>query len=85
MTEKKYTIEQHQAYREKVDAEEAEEKQARADKIEKEAARALWTQDGGSASDFEKAWPGMRDEARRDRIKNADQRAREEQRQYSTI
>jgi hypothetical protein len=85
MTDRRYTEQEHQAYREKVDVQEAEEKQARADRVEKEAARALWTQDGGNASDFEKAWPGMRDEARRARIMNADRRAREAQRQRTRL
>jgi hypothetical protein len=84
MTEK-YTIEQHQAYREKVDAQEAEEKQGHADRAEKEAVRALWTQDGGNASDFEKAWPRLRDERRAEKIKSADQRAREAQRQRTRL
>jgi hypothetical protein len=82
---KRYTIEEHERHVEAEEQRKAAEEQSRADRVEKEAARALWTQDGGKASDFEKAWPEMRDEARRDRIKSADQRAREAQRQYSTI
>ena len=34
--------------------------------------------DGGKAADFEKAWPELRDEGRRQRVLDADKRAREE-------
>jgi hypothetical protein len=69
---KRYTIEEHERHVEAEEQRKAEEEQARTDRAEKEAARALWTQDGGNASDFEKAWPRLRDERRAEKIKNAD-------------
>jgi hypothetical protein len=81
----RYTIEQHQAHVEAEEKRKAEEEQARRERSEKAAAKRAWVADSGAASDFEKAWPGMRDQARRDRILNADQRARQAQRQHSTI
>ncbi len=80
-----YNLEQHEEYRAKVDAEEAAKEQARVEKAEKETARRAWVNDGGSESAFEKQWPRLRDEARADRVKSADQRAREAQRETSRI
>jgi len=82
MTEKRYTKEDHEEYRRKVDEQEAKEEEARREKMEREAARQAWLADGGSASDFEKAWPKLRDEGRRQRVIDADRWAREMQRAH---
>ena len=66
----KYTKEQDEKA-----AKEAEELR---EMMEKESARRAWMPDGGREADFEKAWPAMRDEGRRQRVMDADRRAREE-------
>ena len=45
--------------------------------MEKESTRKAWIRNGGSAADFEKAWPELRDEGRRRRVMDADNHARE--------
>jgi hypothetical protein len=73
----RYTLEDHEAYRKEQDHKAAKEAEARTARMEKETARKAWIRDGGSATDFEKSWPSMRDEGRRQRVIDADRRARE--------
>jgi len=76
----KYTLEQFEADREAREEREAKQQEERQERTEKEGARRAWLRDGGGARDFERAWPGLRDEARKQRIMNADKRARASQR-----
>ena len=69
----KYTLEQFEAYRKEQDAKSAIEEE-RQERTEKEAARRAWVAGGGNARDFERAWPRLRDEARRRRVMEADSR-----------
>ena len=78
----KYTLEDHEAYRKEQEQKAAKEEEARNARMEKESARRAWLADGGRASEFEKAWPGLRDAARKQRVMDADQRAREMQRAH---
>jgi hypothetical protein len=80
----RYTLEDFEAYRKEQDEKAAREEEARNARMEKEAARKAWIRDGGSAADFEKAWPAMRDQARRERVLNAERRAREAMRNGTT-
>jgi hypothetical protein len=59
---------------------EAKEEAQRREATEKESARRAWLADGGRAGDFEREWPGLRNEARRRRVAGADREAREAQR-----
>jgi hypothetical protein len=59
---------------------EAREEEERKERAEKGAAKKAWRADGGSEDAFEKAWPELRDEARRRRVADAAQRARASQR-----
>src|SRR4051794_36462751 len=77
MTEE-YTAEMHAAYRARVEEEERKEREAARERTEKESARRAWLADGGREADFEKEWPKLRDEGRRQRVIDADRRAREE-------
>jgi hypothetical protein len=77
-----YTKDMHEAYRKEQDEKAAKEEEARNTRIEKENARRAWKADGGSEADFEKAWPKLRDEGRRQRVIDADQKAREEMRAH---
>ena len=63
---------------------EAKEEEARGARMEKEGARRAWLRDGGSEADFEKEWPSLRDQARRQRVMDADRRAREQMRNGTT-
>lgn len=78
----RYTLEDHEAYTQEQDEKAAREKEARQERTEKESARRAWLADGGSETDFEKAWPQLRDEGRRRRVVDADRRAREEMRAH---
>jgi hypothetical protein len=69
----KYTLEQFEAYRKEQDAKSAIEEE-RQERTEKQAASRAWVADGGNARDFERAWPRLRDEARRRRVMEADSR-----------
>lgn len=69
----KYTLEQFEAYRKEQDAKSAIEEE-RQERTEKQAASRAWVADGGNARDFERAWPRLRDEARRWRVMEADSR-----------
>lgn len=85
MGKRKYSAEAHEEHRRAEDERIAEEEQARREKADKGAAKAACVQDGGSAADFERNWPRLRDEARAERIKNADRRAREDMRQRARL
>ncbi len=76
----KYTLEEFEAAKQAREERQAREEQERQERAEKEAARRAWIRDGGTNGDFERAWPELRDEARKRRIMDADQRAREEMR-----
>jgi hypothetical protein len=80
----RYTLEDHEAYRKEQDEKAAKVEEARNARMEKEAARRAWMIDGGSEADFEKEWPKLRDEGRRQRVMDADRRAREEMRNGTT-
>jgi hypothetical protein len=77
---RRYTQDDHEEYRRKVDEQEAKEEEARREKMEKESARRVWLADGGSEADFQREWPKLRDEGRRRRVVDADKHAREMQR-----
>ena len=79
-----YTLEAHEEYRRKVDEQAKKEEEANRERTEQESARRAWTADGGREADFEKAWPSLRDEGRRQRVMDADRRAREEMRSGTT-
>ena len=74
---KKYTKEDYEEYRRKVDEQAKKEEEANRERMEKESARRAWLADGGSAADFEREWPKLRDEGRRRRVMDADKHARE--------
>ena len=80
----RYTLEDHEAYRKEQDEKAAKEEEARNARMEKESSRRAWKADGGSDADFEKAWPKLRDEGRRERVLNADRAAREQMRNGTT-
>lgn len=75
-----YTKEMHEEFRRRQDERVAKEEEVRNARMERENALRAWLADGGSAGDFEKAWPSMRDEGRRQRVMDADRRAREQMR-----
>ena len=82
-----YTIEDHEAYREKVEAEERKEAADRKERVTIEHARRQWLRGNGDEATFEKQWPSIYEqiqkEQREERIKNAtreDTAAREAQR-----
>ena len=77
---KRYTLEDHEAYRRQQDKKAAKEEEARRERTEKESGRRAWLADGGSEADFEREWPKLRDEGRRRRVVDADSRARQEMR-----
>jgi hypothetical protein len=74
---KRYTLEDHEAYRSQEDEKAAKEEEARRERMEKESGRRAWLSDGGSEADFEREWPKLRDEGWRRRVVDADRRARE--------
>jgi hypothetical protein len=73
----RYTLEDHEAYRQEQDEKAAREAEERREQMEKESARGAWLADGGNQEDFEREWPKLRDEGRRRRVVDADRRARE--------
>ncbi len=77
---KPYTLEEFEAYRQAREERETREREERQEKTARDSARRAWIRDGGSERDFERQWPSLRDEARKRRIMDADQRARESQR-----
>lgn len=72
----RYTLEDHEAYRKEQDQKAKKEEEANRERMEKESARRAWLADGGREADFEKAWLKLRDEGRRQRVMDADRRAR---------
>jgi hypothetical protein len=80
----RYTIEQHEEYRARVDAEQAAKEQARREKMEKETARRGFIKEGGTEEQFERAWPELRDQARHQRTLDRDKAAREAHRAHSS-
>jgi hypothetical protein len=79
-----YTKEMHEAYRKEQDEKAKKEEEANRERMEKESARRAWIADGGSEADFQREWPSLRDQARRERVLDADRRAREEMRSGTT-
>jgi hypothetical protein len=77
---KRYTLEQFEADKQAREERETREREERQEKTAKDTARRAWLRDGGSERDFERAWPEMRDQARKQRIMDADSRARASQR-----
>jgi hypothetical protein len=77
-----YSKEMHERYVEQQDEKRAKAAQEARERTEKETARRAWLADGGSEGGFEKAWPGLRDAARKQRVMDADRRAREMQRAH---
>lgn len=73
----RYTLEDFEAYRKGQDEKVAKQEEERRERTEKESARRAWLADGGSAADFEREWPKLRDEGRRRRVMDADKHARE--------
>jgi hypothetical protein len=65
---KRYTLEDHKAYRRQEDEKAAKEADERRERTEKKSARRAWLADGGSDKDFELEWPKLRDEGRRRRV-----------------
>jgi hypothetical protein len=76
----RYTLEDHEAYRKEQDEKAAKEAVERQERTEKESARRAWLADGGSEASFEKAYPELRNEARKKRVMDAEKVARETQR-----
>ena len=81
---KRYTLEDHEAYRKEQDEKAAKEAEERRERTERESARRAWLADGGKEADFAKAWPKLRDEGRRRRVMDADRKAREQMRNGTT-
>jgi hypothetical protein len=94
MSDKKYTLADHEAYHEKVEREEAKEAAAQKERVAKESARRRWLAAGGDPDVFERQWGGrdgiyaqIQAEERYARIKEAQQQdtaARERQRRSRT-
>jgi hypothetical protein len=73
---KRYTLEDHEQYRQEQDEKAAKEAEEHRERMERESARRAWLADGGSEADFEKDWPKLRDQGRRRRMSDADKHAR---------
>jgi hypothetical protein len=74
----KYTIEMFDEQRRKEEDEKAaKQEEERRERTEKESARRAWLADGGREADFEREWPKLRDEGRRQRVMDAERQARE--------
>jgi hypothetical protein len=80
----KYTIDMYEQFRREQDEKAAKAEEERLARTEKESARRAWLADGGKEADFEKAWPGHRDAARKQRVMDADRAGREEMRSGTT-
>lgn len=76
----KYTKEMHEAYRKEQDEKAARAAEEQRERTKKGSARQAWLADGGAEADFEREWPKLRDQGRRQRVVDADKRAREETR-----
>jgi hypothetical protein len=64
----RYTLEDHQAYREKVDGEARKKQQELDEKMEKARARNAWLSGGGNPDTFEAEWPRLRRELHSARV-----------------
>jgi hypothetical protein len=73
MSERPYTLEDHERYRREVDAKEAKDR-------EKASAYSAWVNAGGDPGSFEQEWPRLRTERAKARVLSADQEARQAQR-----
>jgi hypothetical protein len=56
----RYTLEDHEAYRRKVDEAARKKQQELAEKMEKAEARNAWLSEGGNPDTFEAEWPRLR-------------------------
>jgi hypothetical protein len=75
-----YTREMHEQFVQAEEERKGKEEQARREKSEKDSARKAWLADGGREMDFERQWPSIRDEARKQRVMSADREARQSMR-----
>jgi hypothetical protein len=79
----RYTKEDHEAYRRKVDEAARKKQQELDEKMEKATARNAWISEGGNRDTFEAEWPRLRRELHAARVAKAGElteRAREAQR-----
>jgi hypothetical protein len=76
----KYTLEQFEADKQARQEKEAKEEHERRERREKENTRRRYLAEGGTEVEFERAWPEMREEARRRRVMDGERKAREGQR-----
>jgi hypothetical protein len=72
----RYSLEDHENYRERVEAERRKAEADRRERADRDAALRSWLADGGRESDFDATWASMRDDMRRRRIRDADAAAR---------
>ncbi|HEY6713680.1 MAG TPA: hypothetical protein VI055_15570 [Rubrobacter sp.] len=79
---RRYTCEDYEAYRKRIGREGGQEAEEHQERTQSQSLRHAWLADGGSETDFEKAWPALRDEGRRQRVVDADRRTREEMRAH---
>jgi hypothetical protein len=75
-----YTEEMFQREKKEREEREAAEEQRRQERSEMESAKKRWISDGGREADFEAVWPKLRDEARKQRVMDADRQARQSMR-----
>jgi hypothetical protein len=64
----RYTLEDHEAYRRKVDEAARKKQQELAEKMEKAEARNAWLSEGGNPDTFEAEWPRLRRELQSARV-----------------
>ena len=76
----KYTREMHEEYRREQVEKAAKEERERRERLEEDIARRAYMAEGGTEEEFEKAWPQMREEGRRQRAMSREREAREGQR-----
>lgn len=76
----KYTKEMYEEYRREQDEKAAKEERERRERLEEDNARRAYLAEGGTEEEFEKAWPEMREQAKRRRAMSREQEAREGQR-----
>jgi hypothetical protein len=76
----KYTLEEFMADKQAREEREVKEARERKERQEKQNARRAYLAEGGTEAEFERAWPEMREEARRRRVMDAEREAREGQR-----
>jgi hypothetical protein len=79
----RYTMEDHEAYRRRVDEAARKKQQELDEKLEKATARNAWISEGGNPDTFEAEWPRLRRDLHSARIAKAGElteRARQAQR-----